>query len=68
MKVSLIQADISNEYTTAKLLMHMSATYYRENPDNTKEYIQNKLKNIEIWKKPRFWEFAFYGKEIRNLV
>jgi len=60
LKVALIQADISNEYTTAKLLMHMSATYYRENADSTKEYIQNKLKNIEIWKKPRFWEFAFY--------
>lgn len=32
LKIALIQADIANEYTTAKLLMHMSATYYRYYP------------------------------------
>jgi hypothetical protein len=28
-KVALINADIENDYGNAKLLMHMSATYFR---------------------------------------
>jgi hypothetical protein len=59
MKVILIETDIYNDYSSAKLLMHMGSTYFR-NVDGTAEYIQNRLKYIGIWKKPRYWDYAFY--------
>jgi len=58
-KVALIRADMSNDYADAKTLMHMAATYFRI-VDGVYDYIQSRLKSIEIWRKGRFWDYALY--------
>lgn len=91
----LSQSDIFNDYATAKMLMHMSNTYFRypsailsaaqpavglaqdarssmpsdfrtfdsdgRRVDGVVDYVQSRISSIEIWKKPRYWEYAFYG-------
>jgi len=59
LKIALIQSDIYNDYGTAKQLMHMAATYYHS-VDGVHDYVQSRLKSIELWKKPRYWDYAFY--------
>jgi len=59
MKVALIRCDISQDYSTAKSLMHMASTYYR-NINGVNDYIQSRLRNMELWERPRYWDFALY--------
>eukprot|EP01117_Protostelium_nocturnum_P017396 TRINITY_DN7083_c1_g1_i1.p1 TRINITY_DN7083_c1_g1~~TRINITY_DN7083_c1_g1_i1.p1 ORF type:complete len:919 (-),score=269.18 TRINITY_DN7083_c1_g1_i1:12-2768(-) len=59
MKVSLINCDITNDYSSAKSLMHMASTYYRS-IGGVQDYIQSKLRSMELWEKPRYWDFALY--------
>ncbi|PRP75273.1 hypothetical protein PROFUN_15821, partial [Planoprotostelium fungivorum] len=62
MKVALIRCDISQDYSTAKSLMHMASTYYRD-INGVFDYVQSKLRHMELWEKPRYWDFALYAVE-----
>eukprot|EP01118_Nematostelium_gracile_P018466 TRINITY_DN819_c0_g1_i3.p1 TRINITY_DN819_c0_g1~~TRINITY_DN819_c0_g1_i3.p1 ORF type:complete len:427 (+),score=78.59 TRINITY_DN819_c0_g1_i3:539-1819(+) len=44
---------------TAKILMHMACTFYRKNGIE-QEFIQNRVKNLPIWKNFTFWTEALF--------
>lgn len=71
-KQAMTLAHDNNDANVGRLYMNMAQTFFLEEGKNeTKKrhvYIQDNIKEMEVWKDMRFWEACFFGRSTNFLL